>query len=175
MQALAEAYKGEYEVVIIDSLSHEWQWTLDYHQQLINNSKMNSFSAWNPAKKDHKELIAAILRCPMHIIATARVKQEYALELVNGKQTPKKMGVGLVEEDGLEYEFTSVFELHADHSFTATKDRMNLFDSATFNKFDEKTFNLINNWLNVQADKTEESKSKLEDDLLPDSKPVTKI
>ena len=39
-----------------------------------------------------------ILQSPIHIIATSRGKDDYVMEDKNGKQIPKKVGVGSQQE-----------------------------------------------------------------------------
>ena len=47
-----------------------------------------------------------------HIIATIRTKQDYILNERNGKLVPEKVGLKAVQREGLDYEFTVVFDLN---------------------------------------------------------------
>jgi len=67
------------------------------------------------------------------LIATMRSKTEYVLEQNSqGKQVPKKVGMAPIQRDGMDYEFTVVFDLSQDHIATASKDRTSLFDGQAF-------------------------------------------
>lgn len=111
------------EVIIIDSLSHEWEYLLEYHSSLPGNS----FTAWGKVTPRHQTLIQKILSAPLHIIATTRTKTEYVLADKNGKMVPEKVGMKIVQRDGLDYEFTLVLDLDIRHNAIASKDRTGLF------------------------------------------------
>lgn len=111
------------EVIILDSVSHEWEYLLDYHGSLPGNS----FTNWNKITPRHNAFISAILQSPCHVIATTRSKSDYVLTDKNGKMVPEKVGMKPIQRDGLEYEFTVVFDLDIKHNATASKDRTSLF------------------------------------------------
>ncbi len=80
-----QAAAGEgYDVLIIDSLSHAWNGTggiLEIVDQVAARQRSsNSFAAWKEATPIHQRLIEALLGADIHLIATMRSKQEYALE-----------------------------------------------------------------------------------------------
>lgn len=114
------------EVIIIDSISHEWEGIggiLDQHGQMMGNS----FTNWAKVTPRHNAFVQKILQSDCHIIATIRSKQDYVLSEKNGKMVPEKIGLKGVTREGLDYEFTIVFELDLKHNATATKDRTQLF------------------------------------------------
>jgi hypothetical protein len=111
------------EVIILDSLTHEWENLLDFHANLPGNS----FAAWAKVTPRHNALVNRVLMSSAHIIATVRSKTEYVLADKNGKQVPEKVGLKGIQRDGLDYEFDLVFELDRTHSATASKDRTRLF------------------------------------------------
>jgi hypothetical protein len=130
------------EVVIIDSLSHEWEFLLDYHSNLPGNS----FANWSKVTPRHQALIQKILQAPVHIIATMRSKSDYVLTDKNGKMVPEKVGLKAIQRDGLDYEFTLVFDLDMKHLATATKDRTELFSSKPEFKISATTGQKISQW-----------------------------
>ncbi|PJJ54935.1 AAA family ATPase [Hymenobacter chitinivorans] len=123
MDALATCEQAGMEVIILDSITHCWEYLLDYHASLPGNS----FTAWSKVTPRHNAFVDRLLRSPAHIIATVRSKTEYALSEKNGKQVPEKLGMKSIQRDGLDYEFSLVFELDAKHHAVASKDRTRLF------------------------------------------------
>ena len=123
IEALFLCINAGMEVIIIDSISHEWQTILDLH----GNMSGNSFTNWTKITPKHNEFLQAILQANVHIIATMRSKQDYVLVEKNGKQVPEKVGLKAISREGTDYEFTLVFELNLHHQATATKDRTSLF------------------------------------------------
>ena len=55
-----------------------------------------------------------------------RCKQDYELSEKNGKMIPEKIGLKAVMRDGIDYEFTIVFDINMKHQAIASKDRTNL-------------------------------------------------
>lgn len=171
IKAIKEAEKEGYEALVIDSISHEWQACLD----LITQIGGNSFTAWGKITPRHDAFVNAILSSNMHIIATTRAKQDYILQEKNGKQVPTKVGMAGVQRDGLDYEFTMVFELNQNHIANATKDRSGLFDGKDF-QITEETGKALLDWLSVEPEenlepKSEESEQTTQepDELIPDN------
>lgn len=127
--------KNGYDTIIIDSLSHAWAGEGGLLEKVdkIKGNSANSFGAWRTVTPEHNSLVEALLQSPAHIIVTMRTKTEYVLEVNDkGKQVPRKIGLAPVQRDGLEYEFTVVLEVNADHIATASKDRTSLFDGQWF-------------------------------------------
>lgn len=126
IEALKICTDAGIEVVIIDSISHEWEGSggiLDTH----GNMTGNSFTNWSKLTPRHNAFVQAILQCPAHVIATMRSKQDYVLSERNGKQVPEKVGLKGVSREGIDYEFTLVFDIDIKHNANATKDRTGLF------------------------------------------------
>ncbi len=123
IEAIEVCEKAGMEVIILDSISQVWEELLDFHSKLPGNS----FANWSKVTKRQKTFINKILQADAHIIATMRTKQDYVLNLKNGKYVPEKVGLKAVQRDGVEYEFTIVFDIDIKHFATASKDRTNLF------------------------------------------------
>lgn len=111
------------EVIIIDSTSHCWDYLLDYHSNLSGNS----FTNWAKITPLQKAFTDKILQCDAHVIATMRTKQDYVLNQKDGKYIPEKVGLKAVQKDGLDYEFTVVFDVDIKHFAISSKDRTGLF------------------------------------------------
>lgn len=93
-----------------------------------------------------------ILTAPMHIIVTVRGKDEYVMEEKNGKQTPKKVGVGATQEKDIEYNYTVTFNLQQDTNIAeCQKDNTHLFENR-YEKLTEQDGINIYNWANKGDD-----------------------
>jgi hypothetical protein len=115
------------EVIIIDSITHEWEYILELHGNMAGNSYTN----WHKVNPTHNSFVQAILQSPIHIISTIRTKQDYILSEKNGKMVPEKVGMKSITRDGMDYEFTLVFDLDMKNQATTSKDRTGLFMGKT--------------------------------------------
>jgi hypothetical protein len=114
------------EVIIIDSITHEWEGSggiLDLH----GNMAGNSFTNWSKITPRHNAFVQKILESSSHIISTIRTKTDYTLTDKNGKMVPEKVGLKGIQRDGIDFEFTIVFDLDIKHNAVASKDRTGLF------------------------------------------------
>lgn len=123
IKAIEVCEKANMEVIIIDSISQCWDELLDFHSKLAGNS----FTNWSKITPRHKAFVDKILQVEAHVIATMRTKQDYVLNQKNGKYVPEKVGLKAVQRDGIDYEFTLVFDIDIKHFVTASKDRTGLF------------------------------------------------
>ncbi|RFM27929.1 AAA family ATPase [Deminuibacter soli] len=126
VQAIAACEKAGAEVIIIDSISHEWDGAggiLSIHSAMTGNSYTN----WAKVTSRHNAFVQAILQSPVHVVCTIRTKQEYVLTEKNGKQVPEKIGLKGITRDGMDYEFTLLFQLDMHNCASASKDRTGLF------------------------------------------------
>lgn len=147
IECIKAAEDAGYDTLIIDSYTHEWLWCLEMANKLAQGGG-NSFTAWAKITPRHDALVNAILNSSIHIICCMRSKQEYVMEEgKNGKQVPKKVGMAAVQRDGLDYEFTIVFELGMNHMANCTKDRSKLFADKDVDLSSDIPRQLIN-WLN---------------------------
>ena len=148
IQALEVCEQAGMEVIVLDSVTHEWENLLDYHSSLQGNS----FTNWGKITPRHNDFVQKILQSPCHIISTVRTKQDYVLNEKNGKMVPEKVGLKSVQRDGLEYEFTLVFDLDMKNHATASKDRTGLFFGKPEQKLKVETGKLIQDWCNSGAE-----------------------
>ncbi|UGS23135.1 AAA family ATPase [Flavobacterium channae] len=123
IKAIDVCEKAGIEVIIIDSISHCWDYLLDYHSSLAGNS----FTNWAKIKPLEKAFMDKILQCDVHVIATMRTKQDYVLNQKDGKFIPEKVGLKAVQRDGIDFEFTLVFDIDIKHFAVSSKDRTGLF------------------------------------------------
>ena len=159
LQAIHDAEQAGYDTIIIDSLSHAWAGEgglLDMQGKIADSSpRGNSFAAWRQVTPWHNKLIDMILNSKCHIIATMRSKTEYIqAENERGKTEIRKVGLAPVQRDGMDYEFTTIFDLGVNHSATTSKDRTSLFDGQIF-KLSEETGQTLKTWLETGVDMEE--------------------
>lgn len=132
MEAIKLVEENGYDGCIIDQITHEWS-GVGGCLEMVNRaarSSGNSYTAWKDVTPKHEKFLEALIRCKMHLIVTMRSKTSY--ELVKndkGKMVPVKLGLEPVQRDGVEYQFTTVFNLNQDHCFTCSKDRTELFNN----------------------------------------------
>lgn len=131
--AVQAAEDAGYDVIIIDSLTHAWAGSggLLEKMDMLAKTKKNSFAAWREITPQHNRLVEAILQSKANIIATMRTKTSYAVDTNDkGRTEVKKMGMEPVQREGMDYEFTLVFDIdQGSHIASASKDRTSLFDT----------------------------------------------
>ncbi|WP_046755229.1 AAA family ATPase [Kordia jejudonensis] len=147
VEAIEVCEKANMEVVILDSISHCWEYLLDYHSKLAGNS----FTNWAKIKPLEKVFLNKILQSPTHIIATMRTKQDYVLQQKDGKYIPEKVGLKSISRDGTDYEFTLVFDVDIKHFATSSKDRTGLFMGKPEFVINASTGKKILEWCNSGA------------------------
>jgi len=164
IELIGHAGEAGYTTLIIDSLSHAWSGEggiLDMHDK-ASSATRNSFSAWREVTPHHNALVEAILQSPLHVIATMRTKTGYEVTQENGKTKIVKLGLQPIQREGMEYEFTVVFDLSIDnHVATAAKDRTSLFDGQHFVPSIETGKALVE-WLESGVDPAEKSRELME-------------
>lgn len=124
---LLEAEKQDYDVVVVDSISHFWEGeggTLDIADAAGQRAGGNSFAGWKVATPALRHLVDTLLDLDAHLIVTMRSKMEYVLEPNDkGKQVPRKVGMAPVMRAGFEYEFALVADMDLDHRMVISKSR----------------------------------------------------
>ena len=137
IQAIEICEGAGMEVIIIDNL-------LEYHAGLQGNS----FTNWQKVTPRINAFMQKILQSGSHIICTMRCKQDYVLSEKNGKMIPEKVGLKAVMRDGIDYEFTIVFDINMKHQTIASKDRTNLFIGKPDFTITPTTGQIIADWCN---------------------------
>ena len=148
VQAIEVCLQQNIEVIIIDSISHCWEYLLDYHSSMAGNS----FTNWAKINPMQKLFTDKLLQSDVHVIATMRSKQDYVLQQKDGKYIPEKVGLKGIFRDGLEYEFTLVFDIDSKHNAVASKDRTSLFVDKPEFKITADTGKKIIEWCNSGID-----------------------
>ncbi len=162
IEAIKTCENPSIEVIIIDSISHEWTGSggcLELHDKLGGR-----FQDWAPITKRHQAFIDKILSSKCHIITTTRRKTDYSMDVgSNGRTKVIKHGTKEITRDGFEYELMINFEIINDnHLAKASKDRTGLFmnkpefviNAAT----GKKLMSWCNNGINIETVKQEIAK-----------------
>lgn len=132
IKAIKVCEESDMEIIIIDSISAEWQGKggiLEIQEQLGGR-----FQDWAKVTPRHNSFIDAIIQSKCHVIITTRSKVDYSLDKdSNGKTKVMKLGTKSITREGLEYELTVNFEfLNDKHLVQASKDRTELFSGPEF-------------------------------------------
>jgi hypothetical protein len=151
LEAIKACEKEGMEVIIVDSISHEWEGKggcLDIAETITQgSSSKNSYAAWAKVTPRHNSFIQAMLHSPAHIITTVRRKQDYEMSKDhNGKVRVEKAGLKEITRDGWEFELTINLQLDMVHNATASKDRTGLFMGKPEFIPSEETGEIIKQW-----------------------------
>lgn len=162
IEAIKSAEDAGYDSLVIDSITHEWGGVGGCLELVDTIAKAkyrgNSWSAWSEINPRHRLFLDAILRSPMHIIATMRSKTETAQVEENGRKKVAKLGMKSEQRDGVEYEFTTVLDIaHETHHAIASKDRTKLFSNSDPVILSEETGKQLLNWLESGVNPHEET------------------
>lgn len=154
IEAVNYAVKEGYDVLVIDSLSHCWEWLLEEQTRVQERSqgRLNSYTAWSKITPIYNRLIRAIVTAPIHIVATMRAKSDYMMEQSEeGGKTKmkgvKKVGLAPVFRQGGEYEFDVVGQLTDEHKMIIEKTRIDFLADKLIDKPDQKLGKKIKEWI----------------------------
>jgi len=148
IEAIKTCEKASMEVVIIDSITHEWQGKggcLQIHEKLGG-----TFQMWAKVTPRHQAFIDAILQSKCHIITTVRKKVDYSMDKdANGRTKVVKLGLKDITREGFEYEVTTNFEIiNENHLVQVSKDRTNLFSGKPEFIISKGTGKILKDWCN---------------------------
>lgn len=149
IEAIRACEAHSQEVIIIDSITHEWSGKggcLQIHEKLGGK-----FQDWAKVSPRHQAFIDAILQSNCHIITTVRRKIDYSLDInSNGRTRVIKHGTKEITREGFEYELTANFELINDkHLAKVSKDRTGLFMDKPEFVINQATGKKLIHWCNM--------------------------
>lgn len=145
IESIKACEKAGMEVIIIDSISHEWNGKGGCLE--IVESLGGKYQDWAKVTPRHQAFLDAITQSSCHVITTVRRKQDYEMSKDNnGKTKVEKKGLSEVTREGFEYELTINLDIELNHYATASKDRTGLFMGKPGFIPDEKTGELIAQW-----------------------------
>lgn len=162
IEAIKACENAGMEVIIIDSITHEWDGTggcLEEYEKLGGR-----YQDWAKITPRHRAFIDAILQSKCHIITTVRRKQDYDMvKNDKGKLEVQKVGTKEVTREGFEYEVTINFELINDRHLTkASKDRSGLFMGKPEFIISESTGKTLKDWCETGVDEERQKNEEFE-------------
>jgi hypothetical protein len=151
-EAINTCVNAGIEVVIIDSISHEWEGKGGCLE--ICESLGGRFADWAKVTPRHNSFVQSILTANCHVITTVRRKHDYDMcKNDKGKTEVTKVGTKEVTRDGFEYELTVNFEFINDkHLVKASKDRTGLFANSPEHVITHDTGKRLISWANDGVD-----------------------
>lgn len=157
IEAVREAGKTGYDVIVIDSLSHAWFWALNE-----TGRAKNSFTAWGDIRPLERALIDAMLGSPADIVVTMRTKTEWVMvdSPKSGKPMPERVGTAPIQASGIEYEFDVAGQLDLNHMLNITKSRCPALMNTTHANPGENLANILIDWLEDGEPMPESAESK---------------
>jgi hypothetical protein len=146
--AIREAGELGYDVLVIDSLSHCWQWLTEEVEKIAKlRYRGNTWSAWSEGTPMQRELLQAILAFPGHVVVTMRSRTDWSTSDNNGKKAPNRVGLAPEQGKGIEYEFDLLVEISVDHIANVIKDRTGKFQDKMIDKPGEEFGRQLAAWL----------------------------
>lgn len=102
IDAILEFQAAGVEVLVIDSVSHEWEGQGGCEE--IAHAGNPKFPQWNKAKAEHKRFMNALLQSDMHVIVCIRAREKVRIE-GGGKVVP--LGIQPICEKNFMFEMTA--------------------------------------------------------------------
>jgi len=101
-EAIKEFEASGIEVLVIDSVTHEWE-SIGGCDEIANNTS-DKMANWKLAKREHKAFMSTMLQCDMHIIVCIRAREKTSY------RNPKaliSLGIQPIQEKNFMYEMTA--------------------------------------------------------------------
>lgn len=105
LDAVAAFEKAECNVLVIDSMTHEWE-GVGGCTDIAENNKLRGMPNWAKAKMAHKAMMNNLLASKMHIIFCLRAREKVKIAKIEGKEQVIQLGMQAVQEKNFVYEMT---------------------------------------------------------------------
>lgn len=105
IEAIDAACKAGAEVIVIDSVTHEWE-SEGGCEWIANQTR---FPDWKRAKAEHKRFMTFMLQCPAHIIACTRAREKVDF---SDPKNPRPLGIQPIQEKNFSFEATVSLLMH---------------------------------------------------------------
>ena len=107
IEAIEAAIKAGAEVIVIDSVSHEWE--SEGGCEWIAQNTTSKVANWKDAKARHKRFMTYMLQAPAHIIACTRAREKVDF---TDPRNPKPLGIQPIQEKNFSFEATVSLLMH---------------------------------------------------------------
>lgn len=144
----AVAKSPDHDVLIIDSISQEWDGSKGALELAGHN-----FVNWGTVTPLHNLFIDAMLSINKHLIVTMRAKEEHKMDEVVDPKTNKtktqvkSFGIEPIQRKGIQYEFDVVCSLDIDNVLTVVKTRCSELQNAVFPRAGKEIAEVMARWL----------------------------
>lgn len=105
VEAIEAAEKAGITVLVLDSLSHEWEGTGGCCD-IAEKQKLRGMPNWSAAKLAHKRFMNCILSTKMHIVFAVRAREKVKIVEVKGKTEVVPLGLMAITEKAAIFEMT---------------------------------------------------------------------
>ena len=105
IQAIEAACNAGAEVIVIDSVTHEWE-SEGGCEWMANQTR---FPDWKRAKAEHKRFMTHMLQSPAHIIACTRAREKVDF---SDPKNPRPLGIQPIQEKNFSFEATVSLMMH---------------------------------------------------------------
>jgi hypothetical protein len=105
IEAIGAACKAGAEVIVIDSVTHEWE-SEGGCEWIANQTR---FPDWKRAKAEHKRFMTYMLQSPAHIIACTRAREKVDF---SDPKNPRPLGIQPIQEKNFSFEATVSLMMH---------------------------------------------------------------
>jgi len=105
VEAIDAACKAGAEVIVIDSVTHEWE-SEGGCEWIANQTR---FPDWKRAKAEHKRFMTHMLQSPAHIIACTRAREKVDF---SDPKNPRPLGIQPIQEKNFSFEATVSLMMH---------------------------------------------------------------
>lgn len=103
--AIMEFQKVGIEVLVVDSVTHEWEGSGGCEEIATTGNPKNP--RWNDAKAQHKKFMNVLLASDMHIIVCMRAREKVKLVKRDGRTEYEPQGVLPIQEKNFTFELTA--------------------------------------------------------------------
>lgn len=107
IDAIREFQKAGVEVLVIDSVTHEWEGSGGCEEIAANTN--SRIADWKRAKAEHKRFMNVMLQSDMHVIACIRAREKVDF---SDPKNPRPLGVQPIQEKNFMFEMTASVLMH---------------------------------------------------------------
>jgi len=139
IDVIQEAANEGYDALILDSITHEWEWVKQYQQDLGGR-----FTDWKKPKEIHGRFVRSVLGASIHILMTMRSKMDYVQdEDDKGRKKVRKLGFSPQGESNFPYEVDFHFIINENHLSKMDKTAQGLLTNPEVFIIEEETGSLL--------------------------------